>query len=125
MVEDSELEKLKRRRLEAMQKRLMTSKRKKEMGPENPREVLSRVLIGRGLEVLGVAEQQYSKIIPKVVEALAKQISRGQLNGPINGEQLLWFFRRLGLDVRLKTRIRILEHGELKTIEEKLKTKLR
>ncbi len=125
MVEDSELEKLKRRRLEAMQKRLMTSKRKKEMGPENPREVLSRVLIGRGLEVLSVAEQQYPKITPKVVEALAKQISRGQLNGPINGEQLLWFFRRLGLDVRLKTRIRILEHGELKTIEEKLKTKLR
>ena len=124
MPEDSELEQLKRRKLEVMRKRWMASARKKEKKSENPKTTLSRVLVGRGLEVLNVAEQQYPKITPKIVEALAKQISRGQLKGTVNGEQLLWFFRRLGLDVRLKTRIRILEHGELKTIEEKLRAKL-
>jgi DNA-binding TFAR19-related protein (PDSD5 family) len=124
MPEDSELEQLKRRKLEAMQKRWVASARKKEKDAENPKTTLGRVLVGRGLEVLNVAEQQYPKITPKIVEALAKQISNGQLKGTVNGEQLLWFFRRLGLNVRLKTRIRILEHGELKTIEEKLRAKL-
>ena len=124
MPEDSELEQLKRRKLEVMRKRWMVSARKKEKKSENPKTTLSRVLVGRGLEVLNVAEQQYPQITPKIVEALAKQISRGQLKGTVNGEQLLWFFRRLGLNVKLKTRIRILEHGELKTIEEKLRAKL-
>ena len=124
MPEDSELEQLKRRKLAAMQKRWKASVRRKEKEAENPKTTLSRALVGRGLEVLNVAEQQYPKIIPKIVEALAKQISSGQLKGTVNGEQLLWFFRRLGLNVRLKTRIRILEHGELKSIEEKLRARL-
>ena len=124
MPEDQELEQLKRQKLLKMRRRWMAKAARKEKETENPKEVLSRVLIGRGLEVLNAAEHQYPKTIPQVEKALAQLVSAGKLKGPVSGEQLLWFLRRLGLNVRLETRIRVLEHGELKTLEEKLKTKL-
>jgi len=106
-----------------MRKRWMAKEAGKEKETENPKKVLSRVLIGRALEVLNAAERQYPEAIPQIERALAQLISTGKLKGPVNGAQLLWFFKRLGLSVRLETRIRISEHGELKTIEEKLKAK--
>jgi len=101
----------------------MTKETRKEKETGNPKKVLSGVLIGRGSEVLDAAERQYPETIPQIERALAQLVSKGKLKGPVNGAQLLWFFKRLGLSVRLKTRIRISEHGELKTIEEKLKAK--
>lgn len=124
MPEDKELERWKHRKLFEMRKRWLAKEAGKEKQREGPKRVLSRVLIGRGLEVLNAAERQYPKALPQIKKALAQLISTGKLKGPVNGEQLLWFFKRLGLNIRLETRIRILEHGELKTIEEKLKAKL-
>ncbi|MCK5593484.1 hypothetical protein KAI31_05235 [Candidatus Bathyarchaeota archaeon] len=124
MPEDKELERWKHRKLFEMRKRWLAREAGKEKEIEDPKRVLSRVLIGRGLEVLNAAERQYPEAVPQIKKALAQLISTGKLKGSVNGEQLLWFFKRLGLNIRLKTRIRILEHGELKTIEEKLKAKL-
>ena len=124
MPEDKELERWKHRKLCEMRKRWLAREAGKEKEIEDPKRVLSRVLIGRGLEVLNAAERQYPEAVPQIKKALAQLISTGKLKGPVNGEQLLWFFKRLGLNIRLETRIRILEHGELKTIEEKLKAKL-
>lgn len=123
MSEDKDLERLKRRKLFEMRKQQMAKEAGKEKETGNPKKVLGRVLIGRASEVLNVAERQYPEAIPQIERALAQLISTGKLKGPVNGAQLLWFFRRLGLSVRLETRIRISEHGELKTIEEKLKAK--
>ena len=123
MPEDEELERWKRRKIFEMRKRWMTKETRKEKETGNPKKVLSGVLIGRGSEVLDAAERQYPETIPQIERALAQLVSKGKLKGPVNGAQLLWFFKRLGLSVRLKTRIRISEHGELKTIEEKLKAK--
>ena len=124
MPEDQELEQLKRQKLLKMRKLWLAKAARKEKEAENPKEVLSRVLVGRGLEVLNAAERQFPKTIPQIEKSLAQLVSAGKLKGPVSGEQLLWFLRRLGLNVRLETRIRVLEHGELKTLEEKLKTKL-
>lgn len=107
-----------------MRKRWLAKEAGKEKEIEDPKRVLSRILIGRGLEVLNAAERQYPEAVPQIKKALAQLVSTGKLKDPVNGEQLLWFFKRLGLNIRLETRIRILEHGELKTIEEKLKAKL-
>jgi len=124
LPEDKELERWKHRKLLEMRKRWLAKEAGKEKETENPKKVLSRVLIGRGLEVLNAAERQYPEAIPQIKKALAQLISTGKLKGPVDGAQLLWFFKRLGLKIRLETRIRILKHGELKTIEEKLKAKL-
>ncbi len=47
----------------------------------------------------------------------------GRLTTKIDGESLFQFFRQIGLPVRLKTTIRYSEHGELKTLEQKMKEK--
>ena len=45
----------------------------------------------------------------------------GQLQGQITGEQLYGLLRQIGLDVRLDTKIQVLEHGELKSVADKFK----
>ena len=50
-------------------------------------------------------------------------ISEGKIRETINGEELYSFFRQLGLRVNLKTHIQFIEHGELKSLEEKMKEK--
>lgn len=122
MPEDEELELLKRKKLREIQRRLAMKQEAAE-GPKGDERgrALREALIGRAWEVLMAARRQYPMAAERVEAALAKAISEGRIKGPITGEQLLWLFRYLGLNVRLETRIRIYEHGELKSIAEKLK----
>jgi DNA-binding TFAR19-related protein (PDSD5 family) len=133
MSDDSEIELLKRRKLLEMQRRLLIQKvealkkeeeEKRQKAGEaevKPTDVLKRVFVGRAWEVWRVAEMQYPSVTEKLAIALARLIKGGRLKGQITGEQLFWFFRRLGLRVRLKTKIRIYESGELKTLADKLR----
>lgn len=122
MSEEEELELLKRRKLQEIQRRLATRQEAIEKPKGEDREVALRgALVGRAWEVLMAARRQYPRAAERVEAALARAISEGRIKGPITGEQLLWLFRYLGLNVRLETRIRIYEHGELKSIAEKLK----
>jgi DNA-binding TFAR19-related protein (PDSD5 family) len=122
--DDKILELLKRRKLIELS-RMASSKETKLIESaskiENPREVLAKILVDRGLEVLEAAESQYPEITREIEKLIVQLILSGKLRESITGEQLYWLFHRLGINVRLKTRIRILEHGELKTIEEKIK----
>jgi DNA-binding TFAR19-related protein (PDSD5 family) len=118
---DEELELLRRRRIAELMKRLRIKEAEEGRKAEDPKRILRRILTDRAWEVLKVAESQYPEATCRVEEYLAHLVSKGELEGPILGGQLLWLFRRLGMNVRLETRIRILEHGKLKTIEEKLK----
>jgi len=122
--DDKILEFLKRRKLIELS-RMASSKETKLIESaskiENPREVLAKILVDRGLEVLEAAESQYPEITREIEKLIVQLILSGKLRESITGEQLYWLFHRLGINVRLKTRIRILEHGELKTIEEKIK----
>lgn len=141
-MSDAELERLKHRWIVKMMRRLQAreaeeAKRREREGKrigrllakgaeerretEDPKKVLSKVLVDRAWEVLEAAEQQYPKVTRSLEAGLARLVSAGKLKGPITGGQLLWFFRRLGMSVRLERRIRVLEHGELKTIGEKLR----
>ena len=116
-----ELERLRRRRMVELMRRMQAKEAKGGREEKDPRRVLCLVLVGRAWEVLDAAEQQYPKITRRLEAGLAHLVSTGRLKGPITGGQLLWFFRRLRMNVRLETRIRVLEHGELKTIGERLR----
>jgi len=115
-----ELELLRRRRMAEMMKRLRVEREEKRKR-EDPKRILRRILTNRAWEVLKAAESQYPEVTRRIEEQLAHLVSKGELEGPILGGQLLWLFRYLGVHVRLETRIRFLEHGKLKTIGEKLK----
>jgi len=92
-----------------------------EVKEKSPTEILNDVFYNRAWEVWSSAEKQYPTAIKKVEAVLVEIITSGKFKGRINGEELLWFLRRVGLDVRMKTKIRIYERGELKTIADKLK----
>lgn len=121
MPKDEELERLRRQRMSELIKRVRVKEGEEERKREHPKRVLRMVLTDRAWEVLKAAESQYPEAACRIEEQLAHLISKEELKDPILGGQLLWLFRRLGMNVRLETRIRILEHGKLKTIGEKLK----
>ena len=115
---EDELERLKRRKLLELQRRIKTSQKR---GEADLKEALRRLFVGRAWEVYRAAWRQYPEIMPKIEEALLAAIRDGRLREKIDGESLYYFFRRIGLPVRLRTTIRIKEHGELKTLQEKLR----
>ncbi len=125
---DDELEKLKRRRMIELQRRLHRSDSKPEAEPEKPKEptpdeLLGRFLVGRAWEVLGAARAQFPKVMPQVEEALVEAFKAGKIKESIDGGMLLQFLRQVGLPVRVQTSIRYKDHGELKTIGQRIKEK--
>jgi len=132
LAEDAELDLWKRKRLLEMQKRL-TAKKVEEEQKKNqedkpksdikPKDVLKRIFIGRAMEVWDQAWKQYPEIMQKLEPDLARLVMSGEIDGPIDENQLLHILRTIGLDVRFDLRIKILRNGKLKTISEKLKGK--
>lgn len=123
MTDDSELERLKRQRLAEMQKRV-TAKQQSSAAPTGriePSKVFEKVFVGRTWEVYNTARAQYPVIADQVFLELAGLVQYGQVRGQITGEQLFGLLRQIGLDVRLDTKIQVLEHGELKSIADKFK----
>lgn len=89
---------------------------------ESPKEVVRRILADRGLEVLETARRYYPAEIDRLEAGIANAVSQGRLKGPISGEELYSFLRRLGLVFSMDVKIRIKEHGQLKSIEEKFRS---
>ncbi len=126
LSDESGLELWKQKKLLEMRRLMLqkeAAKDKPEKPPEemDPNKILEKLFVGRAWEVYHAAERQYPTITEKVKEAFVQLYQQGKFKGQITGEQLLWFFRDLGLNVRLETKIRILESGELKTLAQKLK----
>ncbi len=124
---DEELERLKRRRLLELQRRLLTDKQEPEGEEEKQEpkrnEVLNSYLVGRAWEILRAARAQFPTVMPRVEEALTEAIRAGRVKQRIDGESLFQFLGQIGLPVRLQTSIRYKEHGELKTIGQRLREK--
>jgi len=123
MSDDSELERLKRQRLAAMQKRLNTKQEQTTATSEklDPVKVLGRVFVGRAWEVYYATRQQYPAIADQLFQELAELVRLGRVKGQITGEQLYGLLRQIGLDVRLETKIQVLDHGELKSIADRFR----
>ena len=125
---DDELERIKQRRLREMQRKMLLQqsqaaepKQEAAREPSNA-EVLGGVFQGRAWEVYNAAKGQYPQVMPEVEKILVDAVKAGKVNQKIDGESLIGFFRQIGLNVRLNTQIRFAEHGELKTLEQKLKS---
>jgi DNA-binding TFAR19-related protein (PDSD5 family) len=126
---DDELERIKQRRLREMQRKMLlqqsqAAELKKQEAAREPSnaEVLGDVFHGRAWEVYNAAKEQFPQAMPEVEKILVDAVRQGKVNQKIDGESLIGFFRQIGLNVRLNTQIRFAEHGELKTLEQKLKS---
>ncbi len=128
--EDSELERLKAKRLAEMQKNISskqeiekTQELTKEKPLENPRDLLVNRLGFRGLEVLENAESQFPNETKIIIEKLSDLIKTGEINEIIDGGKLLTLFRSIGLSVRMATKINIEQDGKFVSLSDKLSSK--
>ena len=124
--EDSELERLKAKRLAEMQKNLSSQQKpepqktgEKKVEPA-PREIVANNLGFRGLEVLENAEAQFPKETQMVVNQISTLIKSGELNEKLDGGQLLYLFRTVGLNVRMQTKINVEQDGKFVSLTDKL-----
>jgi len=121
-LSDNELAAIRRKKIMEMMRLLKKREEEKEKrGEMDPQKVLDKFLVGRAWEVLNAARAQYPQAAKYVESLLLRLIMEGKIRSKISGEDLYWLFRRLGVRVRLKTSIRILEHGKLKSLGEKIK----
>ena len=84
-------------------------------------QILQSVFVGRAWEVYEATRHQYPSVAVRLFQELAQLIESGQLTGQITGEQLYGLLRQIGLDVRLDTRIQVLDHGKLKSLGDKIR----
>ena len=124
--EDSELERLKAKRLAEMQKNIssrqqsQTPKSPEKTIPSNPRDLLVKILGFRGLEVLENAESQFPNETKIIVSKLSELIKTGEINETIDGGKLLTLFRSVGIHVRMKTKINVEQDGKFVSLSDKL-----
>ena len=121
-----EIEILRQKRALELRKKMLLSQKKSELvQPEppkiSPREAVQNILAGRGVEVLETARRYYPGEVARLEETLAGLIVQGRLKGPVSGEELYSFLRRVGLVFSMDVKIRVKERGELKTLEEKFR----
>ena len=128
--EDSELERLKAKRLAEMQKNISskqeigkTQELAKEKPLANPRDLLVNRLGFRGLEVLENAESQFPNETKIIIEKLSELIKTGEINEIIDGGKLLTLFRSVGLSIRMATKIHIEQDGKFVSLSDKLSNK--
>jgi DNA-binding TFAR19-related protein (PDSD5 family) len=111
----------------AMLRKQLSEKSSQEEDPSTKsvgaRETILPLLAGRALEVLRTAEAQFPAATVKIEDELARLIREGRIREPISGEALYTLFRRLGLRVRLRTKIVYLEKGQEKSLFDKIKGK--
>src|SRR5438876_11502219 len=98
----SEIELLRQKRaLELRKKMLLSQEKLTPMPVEAPklrsREVVQKILTGRGAEVLATARRYYPKEVGIIEENLARRIDSGRLNGSVSGVVLYSVLRRVGL----------------------------
>ena len=122
----SEIELLRKKKALELRRKMMLSQEKttatQTVAPkQSPREIVRRILEGRGVEVLETARRHYPREVGQVEDTLANMIESGRLKGPVSGEELYSFLRRIGLMFSMDVKIRVKEHGELKTLEEKFR----
>ena len=117
--EDPEIAIIKARKLKELWKYAAMEKSKaaqKEQGQrvlsKTDKEIVLDYLYDRGEEVLKLAEAQF----PSQTQIIIKRIAGGEL---------LALFRSIGINVRIRTTIKIEDHGKLVSFSEKLKQETR
>jgi programmed cell death protein 5 len=126
---DEELERIKQKRLDELRRKMLLDQIKEkepETEPEPAKEPTNEEMLGkyfgnRAWEVWNAAKHQYPQVMPKIEVMLVDAIKQGKIKDYIDGANLMGFFRQVGIPVRLDTKIRVSEHGELKTLEQKIK----
>lgn len=127
MNEDPDIAILKAKKMkEIMERRVRQQKEKelKEMKIKNislEKEAILSYLYDRGDEVLALAELQFPDQTRIIIGRILELIKEGEITKKISGGELLSLFRSLGLNIKVKTTIKIEDHGKYVSFADKLK----
>ncbi len=121
-MSDSELEAIRRRKLREL-RRKMATEQEEDTDRTDANKILDSIFKGRAWEVFTSASSQYPHIMGRIKHELVRLAVSGKLSD-VTGEELYLFLRNLGLRVRLKTKIRVMDHGKSKSLNEKIKEDL-
>jgi DNA-binding TFAR19-related protein (PDSD5 family) len=117
-MSDRELEAIKQRKLQELQKKLSLQEQKKN--PMEPKAILSRILDEKAWEVFNAARAQFPSEMAEVESLLLKLALDGKITH-VDGEELYAFLKEVGLPIRLNTTINVTRHGETKSPSAKLR----
>ena len=121
-MSDAELRAIRQKKFRELQEKLACEQEK--TGKTDVDEVLNGIFKDRAWEVFNTASHQFPNVMVRVKKGLVKLALSGKLR-EVTGEQLYLFLRNLGLRVRLNTKIRFVDHGELKSLSAKMREDLR
>ncbi len=109
-----------RQRLNELAKQREATEAATEKAQTDPVEELKKNVEGRGEEVIGAALTENPELVRRVAAALVKAIREGRVETPIDPGDLLALFRRLGLNVKVETRLMVQKRGETKDLRKAL-----
>ncbi len=112
-MSDDDLDRIMAKKLAALQQRAAKPESK------TPRDILVSALGYRGLEVLENAERQFPDRTAKAIPRIAAMVSSKELRS-VDGGQLLYLLRLMGIYVRMQTSIRVERDGKKLPLSEKL-----
>ena len=121
-MSDKELEAIRKRKIEKLQKKMVLKKQKTTEIDAN--EILNRSFIGRAWEVYNTSNAQFPQETLKIKKILIKLILERKIS-QVDGEQLFALIRQLGLPLRLNTSINYLGKGKTKSLSEKFKESIK
>ncbi|MDT7877022.1 MAG: hypothetical protein RQ862_00515 [Candidatus Caldarchaeales archaeon] len=109
-----------RQRLNELAKQREATEAATEKAQTDPVEELKKNVEGRGEEVIDAALTENPELVRRVAAALVKAIREGRVETPIDSGDLLALFRRLGLNVKVETRLMVQKRGETKDLRKAL-----
>ena len=118
LMSDRELEAIKQKRLQELQKRMSFQEQKNE--PSDANATLNGIFEGRAWEVFKAARAQFPREMAKVEHLLVRLALEEKIT-KVDGEQLYALLREIGLRVRLNTTITVISHGKTNLLSEKFK----
>jgi len=127
MNEDPDIAILKAKKMKEIMERMAKQQKEKtlkEMNIKNislEKEAILSYLYDRGDEVLALAELQFPDQTRIIIGRILELIKEGEITKKISGGELLSLFRSLGLNIKVKTTIKIEDHGKYVSFADKLK----
>ena len=127
MNEDPDIAILKAKKMKEIRERMVRQQKEKELKEMKiknislEKEAILSYLYDRGDEVLTLAELQFPDQTRIIIGRILELIKEGEITKKISGGELLSLFRSLGLNIKVKTTIKIEDHGKYVSFADKLK----
>lgn len=105
----------------AKDRKMKMSNDQQKIHERNDRVLVLSYLYDMGEDVLALGESQFPVQTKTLIKRIAELIKEGKVKEKIPGGVLLDLFRYAGMNLKIKTSIKIEDHGKMLSFSEKLR----